>query len=157
MRSIWLNTKRLTIGFIQTYDDAILKEIIGWLNNPTTMRYSEQRHQCHTVTSQEEYIQTLNLEDMYLAIYQEGIMIGTMTVTVDRRNMIADVGILLGDTSKWGNGYGYEAWEAVCNRLLEVYRKIEAGCMACNLAMMGICSHYGMMEEGRLEDHFLCH
>jgi RimJ/RimL family protein N-acetyltransferase len=86
------------------------------------------------------------------------LLIGTMTAHVDKPNRIADVGIMIGDQSFWGKGFGYDAWSSVCDWLLSNgTRKIEAGCMSCNRSMMSICSHYGMMEEGRLEDHFLYH
>lgn len=157
MTGFWLPTKRLQIGLVQTipYDSPVHKEIIGWLNDPNIVRYSEQRHHKHTIATQTEYVDSLGEDDLYLSINQDKIMIGTMSVHVDKHNSVANVGIMIGDPSKWGHGYGFEAWKAVCDRLLGTYRKVEAGCMVCNLGMMGVCSHYGMMEEGIREDHFI--
>jgi [ribosomal protein S5]-alanine N-acetyltransferase len=152
----WPNTRRLTFGPVLS-TEAELREIIGWLNNPDVVRFSEQRHKHHTIETQLAYIQALNPGDLYLAIYENGIMIGTTLATIDLHNMVANVGIMIGYTSKWRHGLGYEAWAGVCDHLLKDFyriRKVEAGCMACNTGMMGICAHYGMMEEGRQDDHF---
>lgn len=152
----WPVTRRLTFGPVRNTEHD-LREIIGWLNNPEVVKYSEQRHQHHTLETQLAYIQSISPGDLYLAIYQDGIMIGTALAAIDLDNMVANVGIMIGCASKWRQGLGYEAWEGVCDHLLKDFtliRKVEAGCMACNAGMMGICSHYGMMEEGRQDDHF---
>jgi ribosomal-protein-alanine N-acetyltransferase len=139
-------------------DDGSIKEIIGWLNNPKIVRFSEQRHTLHTMQSQRLYICELGQADHYLGIYSYDLLIGTITATMDVSNKVANVGIMIGDQSYWGKGFGFDAWSTVCDWLLNNHvRKIEAGCMCCNNAMMSICSHYGMMEEGRQEDHFLYH
>lgn len=156
-----IHTKRLSIKSIGTIDatDPVLREIVGWLNNPLVVRFSEQRHRKHTIKSQSIYMSLFNNMDYYLGIYlDEDILIGTATVLQDAPNRTANIGIMIGDHSIWGFGYGYEAWLAICDRILGgVTRKVEAGCMACNTSMMSICSRYGMMEEGRQEDHFLYH
>ena len=152
----WPATRRLTFGPVRNTEDDI-REIIGWLNNPEVVKYSEQRHKHHTMESQLAYIQSLRPGDPYLAIYQDEIMIGTGLATIDLHNKVADVGILIGYTNRWRSGLGFEAWKGMCDPLLhdfKVVRKIEAGCMAANIGMMGICAHYGMMEEGRQDDHF---
>lgn len=157
MKPVALSTPRLRLENAPD-DEASIREMIGWLNNPLIVRYSEQRHRHHTIESQRDFIHSFWGEDLFLAIYQEKIMIGTVTIYTDIPNLVANVGIMVGDSSCWGRGMGFEAWSAACNWMLEGYfRKIEAGCMACNIPMMGICSHYGMTEEGRQEEHFLLH
>jgi [ribosomal protein S5]-alanine N-acetyltransferase len=137
--------------------DAVLREIAGWLNDPAVVRFSEQRHGRHNLQTQREYINNiLHSPNLYIGVYREGCLIGTMTVIVDTENSIANVGIMMGDKSKWGKGYGLEAWVGVCDELFKSgIRKIEAGCMAINYRMMAICQHYGMVEEGRQDKHFM--
>lgn len=159
---IWadLHSRRLVIKkmLVDYCDTPVLQEVVGWLNNPHVVKFSELRHKRHTVISQEAYLLLLLGKDLYLGLWHEDQLIGTMTAYLDEPNETTNVGILIGDQSKWGHGFGLEAWKAVCDHLLgNGYRKIEAGCMSCNRAMMSICSDYGMMEEGRLEDHFLYH
>lgn len=133
-----------------------MKEMIGWLNNPLVVRFSEQRHKTHTMQSQMNYIMSFVGDDILLCIIHERAMIGTISARIDGPNKVANVGIMIGDHAKWGNGFGFEAWKGLCDRLLESdVRKIEAGCMACNRGMMSICSRYGMSEEARQDDHFM--
>lgn len=151
-----LCTARLDIGPAPE-DDSDIRNIVGWLNDPATMRYSEQRHRRHTIASQRHYIDSLGEDDNYLTIYHQRRLIGTMTVFIDIHNNIADVGILIGDKASWGNGFGFEAWKAVCDKTFKDWgvRKMEAGCVEDNLPMMGICARYGMSLEGRRYGHFL--
>lgn len=137
-------------------EEPVLREMVGWLNDPITVRYSEQRHHQHTIASQRRYIEMFEGGNYLLSIYCEDNLIGTAAIFADDYNNTADIGIMIGDHSKWGKGLGNEAWAAVCNKAFaNGVRKVEAGCMACNVSMMCVCSHYGMMEEGRQEDHFL--
>lgn len=137
-------------------DDETLSLQTQWLNDPQVMQYSEQRHHIHTIESQRTYYKMFSGSNLFLAVYTGSEMIGTMTVYTDDYNGIANVGILIGDRSKWGLGYGHDAWATVCDYLIKSgTRKIEAGCMAINKPMMSICQHYGMVEEGRQKDHFV--
>lgn len=150
-------TSRIDIGHADL-DMPRIREIVGWLNDPITMQYSEQRHTKHTATSQVNYIVTFKHPSYYLSINHKGIMIGTSSVWVDVCNNIANIGILIGDRSSWKKGFGLEAWRAICDMMFEQgIRKIEAGCVADNTSMMSICSRYDMIEEGRQDDHFLYH
>ncbi len=137
-------------------DDGSLGQQVQWLNDPEVVKYSEQRHHIHTLGSQTAYYRTFSGSNLFLTINIGAEMIGTMTVYHDDYNNVANVGILIGDRSKWGLGYGSDAWELVCNYLLKSgTRKIEAGCAACNGPMISICKHYEMVEEGRQKDHFI--
>ena len=139
--------------------DTALREVVGWLSNPEVVKFSEQRHRRHTIDTQRAYIKSFGPSDHYFGVYlsQGGSLIGTVSVHSDTDNGVANIGILIGDKMYWKQGYGLEVWAAVCNKMLTIFRKIEAGCMSCNFGMMSICSNYGMMEEGRQEDHFLYH
>lgn len=83
--------------------------------------------------------------------------IGNMNVYVDENNLVADVGILLGDKKVWGRGYGTEAWKAVCEYLLLglELRKVTAGTSANNAGMRGIMHRTGMVDDGKRERQFM--
>lgn len=141
-------------------DEGIARTMVGWLNDPEITKYSEQRHTKHTVRSQMSYIRSFNQRkgsmtgSLYGIWRMDGVcIIGSITAHLDPHNNVVNVGIMLGDKENMGKGYGFEAWQAFCDRIGA--RKIEAGCMAINRPMMSICSKYGMMEEGRQEDHFI--
>jgi len=156
MKLMQIRTPRLWMQSAEA-DETILRSMVGWLNDPIVVRYSEQRHHRHTMASQCLYIDMFMDENYLLLLYDEDTLIGSATIFADVPNQTANIGLMIGERSMWGKGLGNEAWQAVCDRTLaDGYRKVEAGCMACNVSMMCICSHYGMMEEGRQEDHFLC-
>lgn len=131
-----------------------LKTMVGWLNDPEVVRYSEQRHKEHTEESQQFYLQ--DGPDVFREIHAGDRFIGTISAYIDEPNSIADVGILIGDKSIWGKGYGTEAWIAFCDHLfLHKIRKIEAGAMNINSRMINIFRKSGMHFEAFRENHFL--
>jgi RimJ/RimL family protein N-acetyltransferase len=146
-------TRRLTL--VPPSDESIPK-MVEWLNDPDVTRYSEQRHQKHTVPFQRIYIGMMTRPHKYLEIRTNDTIIGTITAHVDPYNDVADVGIMIGEKSLWGKGYGAEAWQAFCDYLLgNGIRKVECGCMNINFGMKHICRKTGMNYEGRRFAHFL--
>ena len=140
----------------QTPDYRLLAE---WLNDPDTMKYSEQRHREHTFVSCRQYIRSFNHESSHIwSIYNlDKEFVGTITAYRDPFNKIADMGVLIGKPY-WQREYGREAWKAVMDWLFETdqdIRKIEAGCMAINIAMQKIFDKTGMKLEGERKNHFL--
>lgn len=130
--------------------------IIGWLNDPNVMVFSEQRYKPHSLETQNAYLKNMNTNDEYwgVRLRDTDALIGTMAAHVDVANGVANVGILIGDKEQWGKGYGYEAWKTFCDYLLTFLRKVEAGCMAANTAMVRLCEKYQMRMEGIRDDHF---
>lgn len=130
-----------------------------WLNDPEIVKYSEQRHRQHTTESQRDYWRsTATVEpNCVYTIHGTGAPIGSISAVIDQNNNVANVGIMIGDKSAWGQGYGFEAWECFCNYLIveKSIRKIEAGCMNINGPMNRICIKYGMKHEATIPQHFL--
>jgi RimJ/RimL family protein N-acetyltransferase len=152
-----IKTERLTL-YIGAYHRKFRPDIhIEWLNNKELMKYSEQRHRRHTLESQRKYLASFDHAASFLweiYITDHLVPIGTITAFCDWRNKVADLGILIGEFR--GKGYGSEAWTAICEWLFKKgYRKIEAGCMASNAAMIKIFGKTGMVIEGRRRSHFL--
>ncbi|MBM3993196.1 MAG: GNAT family N-acetyltransferase [Planctomycetes bacterium] len=154
-----LETERLRI---MPFAAAFLTEkYVGWLNDPEVVRFSEQRHRRHTMESCRDYWWSFeNSPHFFWAItLRDGSAahIGNITAHVDPPNRVADVGILIGERKVWGRNYGSEAWEAVCEYLLNDagIRKVTAGTMADNHGMLGIMRKTGMVAEGRRLRQFL--
>lgn len=146
-------TKRLVLVPCHGFSRDI-ELMVSWLNDKQLMQYSEQRHGCHDVTSQRKYIESFWPPDLFLLITTGTQMIGTITAHVDKHNLVADMGILIGD--KRGQGYGSEAWAALMEHLFGTgMRKITAGCMSINGPMIFICRKTGMQREGIRSKQFL--
>jgi ribosomal-protein-alanine N-acetyltransferase len=134
---------------------------VAWLRDPEVVRFSEQRHRQHTLSSQLRYVLSFSGRSIMWGIFRVdgGDQIGNLTADVDEPNNVADMGILIGETSAWGKGYGAEAWSAAANFLLRKegggVRKLEAGCMRANVAMMKIMMKSRFTIEGERANRFL--
>jgi RimJ/RimL family protein N-acetyltransferase len=74
-----------------------------------------------------------------------------MTAYVDEVHQVADLGIMIGERKAWGGAYGPESWTAVCGYLFDSrgLRKITAGTIETNVAMVELMNKTGMVEDGR--------
>ncbi|NPU86156.1 MAG: GNAT family N-acetyltransferase [Syntrophaceae bacterium] len=154
-----LETGRLRIvPFGEAY---LTSRYVGWLNDPEVVRFSEQRHHKHSLASCREYWQSFSGTPHYFwaIVVSAGVRghIGNMNAYVDEKNLVADVGILIGEKKAWSKGYGLEAWSAVCCYLLGPagMRKVTAGTLALNAAMLRLMKKSGMVEDGRRIRHYL--
>ncbi len=129
---------------------------IGWLNNPDVVRFSENRHDVHTIDSQLNYLVSMGHPHAYLEIWLDDHIVGSATAFVDVHNSVANIGVMVGETSVWGMGVGFAAWTLLMDYVFDRnIRKIEAGTMSANLPMLRIMQKSGMYEEGRRHGRFL--
>jgi [ribosomal protein S5]-alanine N-acetyltransferase len=137
--------------------DGSIPTVVGWLNDPETMRYSEQRHKHHAENLQSMHVWMMTAPPhKYREIHYGNALIGTISADVDEHNSVANVGILIGERKVWGKGYGTEAWKTFCDHLLvNGIRKIEAGCMGINFGMIHVFRKTGMHEEGKRSGRFV--
>ncbi len=144
-------------------DRGQTKQFVAWLNDPLVVRYSEHRHYEHTPESQLNYWNKVISEPRrYWFIRlkgQEGgkpATIGSIEARFDEFNLTSNIGMMIGDRTCWGKGYGKEAFAAVIeNERLHTAQKVEAGMMATNEPMRRTCLACGMREEAVIEGHFL--
>jgi len=130
----------------------ICPEYINWLNDPLVVKYSNQRLRIHTRESCEAYLASFSgTQNRFIKIEQkhDGSFVGTMTAYVSVPHRTVDVGILLGCTTVWGKGVGQDAWNTLLGWLLNqpAVRKVTAGAMRCNEAMVKIMERSGMIFE----------
>lgn len=126
---------------------------VSWLNNKNVMKFSNQRFFVHDNFSCMRYQASFKGSDnLFLGIHSlsEDRLIGTMTAYISRNHGTADVGIMIGDRSLWGMGYGLDAWVTMIDWLLgsKGIRKLTAGTLACNLGMIKVMEQSGMTLEG---------
>jgi [ribosomal protein S5]-alanine N-acetyltransferase len=147
-----LETPRLTI---EPFSEARLTErYVSWLNDRETMRYSENRQRTHTLQSCREYAGSFEDTPHYFwaIVARDHALghIGNINAYVEPAHGVADVGIVVGERASWGRGYGTEAWVGVCDFLLRTagIRKVSAGAVAVNRAMIAIMRRAGMQPDG---------
>lgn len=138
---------------VRLFEESDLShDYVSWLNNPETIRLSNQRFVDHSLESVTKYFHSFSYSpNLFLAIVQKetGKHIGTMTVYVNLNHETADVGVLLGDPSIRGTGCGKEAWCMLVNWLVTdcQVRKVTAGTLACNKAMVALMKAADMQYE----------
>jgi [ribosomal protein S5]-alanine N-acetyltransferase len=90
---------------------------------------------------------------------QSGSFIGTAKVNFfserGRRIGVADIGIMLGDRAFWGRGLATDVLRAVSKFAFDELgaRKLSAGAMSPNVAVLKAFFRVGYVEEGRLRQH----
>lgn len=126
---------------------------VGWLNDPEVVRFSNQRFRVHTRESCRAYLASFaGTPNLFLSIRRrsDGAAIGTMTVYHSLPHGVADVGVMIGERSVWGDGYGQDAWNTLLDWLLTQHgvRKVTAGALAGNRGMVRLMERSGMSLEG---------
>lgn len=154
-----IRTARLTIT---PFDESHLTErYVGWLSDPVVTRYSEQRWRKHDLQSCRAYWRTFEgTQNLFVAICAPGLEtehIGTMTLYVDGPNRVGDIGIMIGEASAQGRGYGAEAFTAFVEYALNTLglRKVTSGTMAENAPMRALMDKAAMKPDGVRRAQFL--
>lgn len=138
---------------LQPFQEAdVTSEYVSWLNDPQVVRFSNQRFRQHSLASCREYVAAFHgSSNCFLKILrqEDGRMVGTMTAYTAAHHGTVDMGIMLGCRSAWGQGLGQDAWDTLLCWLLGMarVRKVTAGAMRCNLAMVRIMERSGMSLE----------
>ena len=138
---------------LQRFSESDISDrYLGWLNDPEVVRYSNQRFIQHDRAISQGYLQSFQgTDNLFLSIRnkQDKVMIGTMTAYIASHHGTADMGILIGERTLWGQGYGLEAWSCLMDYLLHQagIRKVTAGTMHVNKGMLHIMQQSGMRHE----------
>ncbi|RPI79165.1 MAG: N-acetyltransferase [Desulfobacteraceae bacterium] len=148
-----IKTDRLLIT--PFWEKHLTDTYVAWLNDPEVVRYSQNRFKKHSLESCRQYWKSFEgTSNFFWALeeIQNGYKhIGNLNAYVDPWNQTADVGILIGEKNTWGYGYGLEAFEAVVHFLFSKIkiRKVAAGSMSNNTAMVKIMKRLKMKKDGR--------
>ena len=158
-RPVILETERLTLTPFNT-ERHLTERYVAWLSDPDVVRYSEQRHRTHPLASCRHFAEGFKAGPGHLWAIERrdnGLHIGNIHADIDPRNSLADVAILIGERTVWGQGFGFEAWNAVLGWLLGDggIRKVVAGCMRDNAAMRAIMKASGMTDDGVRQGQYL--
>lgn len=147
---------------ILSFNERHLHEnYISWLNDTDVVRYSEQRHQKHSLESCRAYFEEQKKSGNYfLAIElvgKEVRHIGNLGISVNFVNNRVDLSILIGDKSVWGTGAGSRAWSLALKTILYDlnFRMVTAGTMEVNKPMINLMKRSGMNIDGILPGRFI--
>lgn len=153
-----ISTPRLRL---EPFNESFLTEqYVGWLNDPQVTAYSNQRFHKHTLQSCRAYYESFaGTPNLFWAIIRrnDGCHVGNLCATIEPEHGVADLSILIGERSCWGQGIGAEAWQAAIHFLFDQrsLRKVTGGTLAINEGMIRVMKKCGMQEEGRRRRHYL--
>lgn len=144
----------------QFQESDITKDYLAWLNDPLVVRYSGQRFKVHTVESCQKYLSAFTgTDNCFFAICDKNSLtvVGTLTVYYSQHHKTADIGIMIGNRSLWGKGYGLDAFQSIVDALHDarLVRKITAGTLVINLGMTSILQRAGFHLEATRKQHEL--
>lgn len=154
-----LHGKKVLLRPFAEYD--INESYIRWLNDPDVVRFSNQRFLSHNRQSCLRYLTSFDdTDNLFISIgsLSDDRPVGTMTAYVSSHHGTVDVGILIGDKSVWGSGYGQDSWDTLTDWLLgrDDIRKLTAGTLAVNVGMIKVMERAGMHHEAtRIEQEIV--
>jgi RimJ/RimL family protein N-acetyltransferase len=133
-------------------EDDITDSYLGWLNDPRVTRFSNQRFRAHDRASSLAYLATFDASpNLFLSVRRrdDDAAVGTMTAYRAVPHGTVDIGIMIGDPTSWGRGWGQDAWNTLVGALLAdmSVRKLTAGCAALNQGMIHLMERSGFALE----------
>lgn len=143
----------------------IAPEYLGWLQDSNVVRYIGRDELLEGVSFPqiEDYVKQLwaNRNCWFLAIYhsESGVFIGTAKINFfnerGRRNGLADVGMMIGEKDFWGQGLATDVLRTLSRFAFNELgaRKLSAGAMSLNGAMINAFLRVGFTKEGCLRQH----
>ena len=135
---------------------------LGWLNDPEVNRYLEAGLSSHTMSSLEQYYDqitgTSNTQFMAVVVNDSDLHIGNVKLEpINWDHGTAVFGIMIGDKSKWGQGYGTEATRLAIEYAFEQLdlRKVSLGVVISNTAAVKTYQRLGFVTEGTKRQELL--
>ena len=133
---------------------------MNWFSDPDVIRFIEGGRTRPTELELAKYITSMNEspEDLLLGIFllKSRTHIGNIKIgSIDTFHKRGDIGLLIGERSQWGKGYGSEAIEAAarCADTLLGLHRVFAGCHATNAGSISAFVKAGFKIEGRMRKH----
>jgi ribosomal-protein-alanine N-acetyltransferase len=125
---------------------------IGWLNDPKTMRFSNQRFIRHSHASCERYLcgfEGSSNHFLSIRLHEGDVAVGTATAYVSTPHGTVDLGILVGERRLWGQGIGLDAFKTLVEWWLDQpgIRKVTAGTLEANVGMVNLALKAGLRRE----------
>lgn len=141
--------------------DDVNENYYRWMNDEEITAYTESRFKPQSIEQLKEYVAKIygDSNSIFLAIIDKDTDKHIGNIKLGNINWIhrfGDIGIIIGEKSFWGKGYGSEAI-----KLLTVYsfnklnlHRIWAGCYELNKGSIAAFKKIGFKEEGILRKQY---
>ena len=142
--------------------EDVSPEYVSWLNDESVNKFLECRFAKHTYESVKRYIQGLSEEgsdEMIFGIYrnQDSKHIGNIKLgPINKHHQHAVIGLLIGDKTAWGHGYGSKAIKLLSDYAFEKLslESLNAGCYEQNIGSYKAFLKAGWEITGKIKSHW---
>jgi [ribosomal protein S5]-alanine N-acetyltransferase len=135
-------------------EDDIGERYVRWMNDRDVARFLEARHGRHTPDSLREFLR--DHPDEMFAILRNGEHVGNLRLAINWRHRTAELGILIGEASARGKGYGTQAINHATERAFSLgVRKVTAGAYISNMASGRAFNRAGFRLEAYRQAQYL--
>lgn len=143
--------------------DDVTEDYLRWMQDPDILQYLESRWRPFTLEDLKSYVRAVNdgLNNFMFGIYlkADDRYIGNIKIgCVNQMHRYADVGLIIGDKSAWGKGFGMDAISLVTDyafRELNLHKLI-AGIYKDNIGSYKAFLNAGYRDIGILKEHRYC-
>ncbi len=156
-----ISTPQLTLVSLSTGHAA--GPYLVWMNDVEVMKYLESRDRAYRRSDLETYIEDCNSDPavLLLGLFDrcDGVHVGNIKLgPVEARHRRGDVGLVIGDKTKWGRGLAREAIVGITDHAFAALdlAKVTAGCYGSNVGSVRAFLAAGWHEEARRRRHCLC-
>lgn len=152
--------RRVQLKMLSVHD--VTERYVSWMADAEVLQFLESRWSCHTSESLCEYVRNVNSSpvDFLFGIFSEDFgHIGNIKIGgIDPLHRSGDIGLLIGERSARGRGYGTQAIRLATKYAFEELNlnKVTAGMYAVNLPSYKAFIKAGYRQVGVLEKHRFC-
>ena len=141
--------------------DDVTDQYVTWMADPEVTKFLECRYQSHSIDDIRKFVRNANEHDYLFGIFLPGdhgkTHIGNVKIgNVHHIHQYAEIGIMIGDRSKWGKGYGGQALRlAVAYAFNELnLLRLTTTVYADNTRSYNALVSVGFTECGRMKDFY---
>ena len=134
-----------------------------WMNDPEVTRFLECRFQEHTEDDLRAFVARMEQDpdNVFLAIVlRDGDRhIGNLKISsINWLHRFADIGLLIGDKSCWGQNFGSEAIRLATDYAFDALElhSLSAGLYDANIGSLKAFGKAGWQQQGLRKSRFLC-
>ncbi len=133
---------------------------VKWMEDEEVTRFLESRFKRYSLEDLKEYVRNMkeSPSDFLFGIFlkENNKHIGNIKISgVDQIHKFGDIGLLIGEKSEWGKGYGTEAIKLITKYSFEQLNlhKLITGIYENNISSLKAFSQAGYKEVGRYKKH----